>query len=109
MTAPARYRRAAEAASNPQPGDYWHEMFSAACIVIARSGPWVCVADDPEPAGDNHYRFSRLRWQTVASFERWLRYNSIPGYWADVVRGVGLQGYLPPPPLTFDSLIEAAA
>lgn len=72
------------AASDPKPGDFWHDMRSPACLVVARDGNHVCICRTTEDVGTHHYRFIDPEWLSLSEFQAWLRYKKTPGYWADV-------------------------
>lgn len=47
-----------EALENPQPGDWWNEMFVNYHLVVAVQGQHVYVLKETEPAGERHYRYT---------------------------------------------------
>jgi hypothetical protein len=87
----------AKHACDPQPGDFWHEMLCAICLVVAREGDQVCVCRKKQHDGA-HYWFVDPEWLAVADFARWLSYRTKDGFWADCVPGARLKdvaSYLP--------------
>jgi hypothetical protein len=99
----------AEAAADPKPGDFWHEMMIAICLVVARHGDHVCVCWDKEDCQDDSERFvfTHPIWSTVAEFRDRLSYDSIPGYWAEIaVRGADVSSYASLIPPIFDPALS---
>ena len=47
-----------QALDDPQPGDWWHEMFINYHLVVAVQGQYVFVLKETEPAGENSYRYT---------------------------------------------------
>lgn len=75
-------------ASDPQLGDYWHEMFCPAYVVVGRLGAQVVVCKTPKSTDENHWTWDldKLEMIPVDAFKKRLSYETIPGhYWADVV------------------------
>lgn len=73
-------------ASDPQPGDYWHEMFCPVLVIAARFPIGVLVCDTPKDVGDNKWTWNleKCRVMTVEELRRKLEYNSRKGFWANV-------------------------
>lgn len=75
----------------PGPGDYWHEMLSPVCVVIARVAGYVLVCRKTKSAGNDCWtwdlRESVLEVMRLDEFRKSLSYGTIPGYWAWVVPG----------------------
>jgi hypothetical protein len=84
--------RSLEHRSNPQPGDYWHEMFSPYFIVLAVDSKYVLVCRKRVPVDKDHWVFDVQHTVTMTRerFEKILSYNA-PGMEdkvpADVVFG----------------------
>lgn len=77
-------------ASDPRPGDYWHECFCGVCVVIGRMGGHVifCRKKTHFPEENKWtWDLEKLEMKSVEDFKKWLAYNSIPGYWASVEPG----------------------
>jgi hypothetical protein len=91
-----------KAATDPEPGDYWHEMFTGTCLVVDRRGDAVCVCWDKLESGPFSYQFVNPTWTTIKAFKRRLSYDNIPGYWCDLgQRGRDVTTYadlIPPVP-----------
>ena len=47
-----------EALEDPQPGDWWNEMFINYHLVVAVKGQYVFVLKETEPSGENSYRYT---------------------------------------------------
>ena len=47
-----------EALSDPQPGDWWNEMFVNYHLVVAVQGEYVHVLKETEPADEKTYRYT---------------------------------------------------
>ena len=92
-----------EALANPNPGDYWHEMFCPYFIVTAVKGPDITVLSclggpysytrKQEPTAklehmDGTWSFDYSKSMVVdrAWIEKAVRYESIDGFVADVSR-----------------------
>lgn len=82
---------------DPQPGDYWHEMFCPYFMVVQVLGDRITVLNCLEshgpsavkPVDAGHWTFDVNTYMTVD--REWIakrvQYGSIPGFVADVVRG----------------------
>lgn len=81
-----RDKRDKEHAKNPQPGDYWHEMYVPVCVVLAVAAGVVIYCEKARDVGDDKWTWDlRSRsTKTLEEFDRWLAYGSIAGYWASV-------------------------
>ena len=92
-----------EAFDNPQPGDYWHEMFCPYFVIVDRKDDKFTVLsclggpsswnrkNEPNARvdnGDNTWRFDLSKSMVVdfAWIEKTVRYQRIDGFVADVVR-----------------------
>jgi hypothetical protein len=85
-----------DALANPQPGDYWHEMFCPYFLVVHVAGDDItvlsCIGGSNIKAsvdhGDGTWSFDYSKSQVVN--RDWISdlvlYKSIPGFVADVVR-----------------------
>lgn len=47
-----------EALNDPQPGDWWNEMFVNYHLVVAVQGDHVFVLEETEPVDDRTYRYT---------------------------------------------------
>lgn len=86
------------AVTNPQPGDYWHEMFCPYFLVVAVDGDDITVLDfiSKDPAKNARVNdsfggyweidYSRARIVNRDWIKHVVSYNTIPGFVADVVR-----------------------
>jgi len=85
-----------EATTNPQPGDYWHEMFCPCFLVVRVKGNDITILDfmSKDPAVNARIvdtngwdvDYTRARVVDRAWIKNMVSYNSIPGFVADVVR-----------------------
>jgi len=81
-----------EALADPQPGDYWNELFSWHCFVVGRDGDQVMTLSGN---GQEFPRDGEPRVQTLKEFQQWLSYGNIPGTWAHCgERGVNVEGWM---------------
>lgn len=68
----------AEAAVDPQPGDWWHEMFSPVSLVIARVGSRVATFEHYIQHKDGYsYDTANVTWYTLADFGVRVRYSDV--------------------------------
>lgn len=67
-------------ADSPQPGDYWHEMFSPTCLVIAVSNFSVSLLKSVVEVDKDHWTFDVSKVTTMGrrEFRKWLCYETIP-------------------------------
>ena len=74
-------------AKDPKLGDYWHEMFNGICVVIEVDLIHVTICKTKRSVGMNEWTWdlSNLDIMTHEEFQRWLSYDTRPGYWADVI------------------------
>lgn len=72
-------------ANDPQPGNYWHEMFCPICVVVHRLPNHVVICKKTKDAGEGYqtWDLEKLEMMSLSEFKKWLSYESIPGYWAD--------------------------
>jgi len=94
--------------SDPQPGDYWQEMFCPYFVVIRRLGDLVIICDQKKDAGDHRWTWdlTKLKVQSLAELRKQVTYGTIPGFVADVcpaahlwvVDEVGDSATIPLPP-----------
>jgi len=91
-----------KALANPQPGDYWHEMFCPYFIVVDREGDKFCVLsclggpksftrkhelDAKVDTKDGwHFDYSKSMLVDHEWIRQTVRYESIDGFVADVVQ-----------------------
>ena len=74
-----------EHASNPKPGDYWHECYSPVCVVLAVAAGVVIYCDTPKET-DNGWTWDlegKRQAKSIQDFYKWLEYDTIPNrFWA---------------------------
>jgi len=92
-----------EALDNPQPGDYWHEMFCPYFVVVAVNGPDITVLScmgGPKSYNRQHEPNAKIEnkdgsWsfdydKSMVVDRKWIekavKYGSIDGFIADVSR-----------------------
>lgn len=75
-------------ATDPQRGDYWHEMFCPAFVVLARLGNRVVFCDKVKKTDASHWTWDLdgggVKMLTVEEFRKRLQYATNPHYWCDV-------------------------
>lgn len=74
-----------EHATNPQPGDYWHEMFNPFCVILAVNGNNVTYCDTTKDVGDGwswDLRFTTT--QSIDLFRARISYTSSSEFWVSV-------------------------
>lgn len=93
-----------DAVANPQPGDYWHEMFCPYFLVVKVDGDEITVLsclggpssfnrkDEINAKVDNQdgtwsFDYSKSMIVDRAWIRRTVKYGTIDGFVADVVRG----------------------
>jgi hypothetical protein len=79
-----------EHAKNPQPGDWWHEMFSPVCVVLAVAAGLVIYCDKTKSTSKDRWTWDLTvrKSKTLQEFHDWLQYNTIPDrYMASVEPG----------------------
>jgi len=54
---------------NPQPGDFWHEMFSPYHVVLAVADNHVIICEKTKPTDANHYTFDLSETKTLSHLE----------------------------------------
>lgn len=74
--------------NDPMPGDYWHEMFTGICVVLAVDENNVTICRKKKDVDRDHWTWdlSEKEVMTRLDFKTWLSYGTIPGTWADVSR-----------------------
>lgn len=75
-------------ATNPMPGDYWHEMFTPIAVVLDVVGDTVVFCRNTESSGTNHWRWNHKLSERLpkATFAHLFRYETMPDkFHADVV------------------------
>lgn len=85
------------AVDNPEPGDYWQEMFCPYFLVVQVKGDAITILNCLPHRGvsarksvdDSHWMFDVSKSMVVdrAWIEKLVRYESIDGFVADVSRG----------------------
>ena len=77
-----------EALDKPQPGDYWHEMFSPYFIILKVIGNKLIICDTRKDVDKNHWTWSLKDWKLVDKnyLKKKVTYSTIDGFCADVVR-----------------------
>jgi len=72
---------------NPEPGDYWHEMFMPYVHIVAVKGDKLTVYRKTIDVDKNHWRWdeSNPSTMTKAELRQLVTYETIPGFVADVV------------------------
>jgi hypothetical protein len=75
--------------SNPQAGDYWNDRLTPVCVVLYVAENWVLFYHKHKAVDAQHWEWDRDEPMilTRTQFKEWLRYDLIPGYWADVTPG----------------------
>ena len=73
-------------ANDPKPGDYWSECFCGVCVVLAVENNRVTYCSTRKDVDRNHWTWDldAKEIKTIEQFKKWLSYDSIDGYWADV-------------------------
>jgi hypothetical protein len=92
--------------ADPQPGDYWHEMFMPVLLVLGRIAGRVLVCDKTKSVTSHTWTWDfegeGVKLLTLEQFRQRLTYSGIPGYpsdtpgyWADVApeRHIGAVRY----------------
>ena len=65
--------------ADPQPGDYWHEMFSPYFVVIEREGDKVLICDKRKTMGDGWtFDLTACRYMTIAELRHEVTYGTMP-------------------------------
>lgn len=66
--------------NDPQPGDYWHEMFSPDCVVIERLGKNIIFCCHTKDVGGNKWTWNlyHLSLLPLAEWQKRLVYPSMP-------------------------------
>lgn len=54
---------------DPQPGDFWHEMFSPYHVVLAVADNHVIICDKTKPTDWHHYTFDLSETKTISHQE----------------------------------------
>jgi hypothetical protein len=78
LTSDERDRRNSEHLADPRPGDYWHEMYTPACVVLARDGDHVTLCRTTKAAGPDKWTWdlNRAVRMPLAEFVGWLCFKS---------------------------------
>ena len=64
---------------NPEPGDYWHEMFAPRCVVLAVAAGVVIYCETTRATDDTHWTWNlgHRTAKSKADFAKMLRYDSM--------------------------------
>lgn len=75
--------------ADPQPGDYWHEMFCPYVAILARVGNHLIVYRKRKDVPPNHWTWDtdEPSMMTLAELRKLVTYDTIDGFVADVVPG----------------------
>lgn len=67
-------------ADDPQPGDYWHEMFCGICVVLEAGLFSVTVCKTKKDVDADSWTWDLTKTHTMKrrDFSAWLRYDTIP-------------------------------
>lgn len=77
--------------NNPKVGDYWHEMFVPACVVVSviENEKKVLICTAKQEIDEEHWTFdlAQLKTVTFKEFKDELTYNNDPDSktWCDVI------------------------
>ena len=67
-----------QALDDPQPGDWWNEIFINYHLVVAVQGQYVFVLRETEPAGENSYRYTgKIEMWDRETFKRNCRFARV--------------------------------
>lgn len=82
LSIPANEKHAAE----PRPGDYWHEMFCPACVVVGAIPGHVVICKTTKAAGKNRWTWdlTKLDMLSKSAFKNSLKSPCDKYWWADV-------------------------
>lgn len=73
---------------SPQPGDYWHDMYSPVCVVLGVLHGAVVFIEKTVESGDGWFWDLESRsCKTLPEFSEWLRYTTNDRTWAIVIPG----------------------
>jgi hypothetical protein len=66
-----------EHAKNPQPGDYWVEMFCGVCVVLSVSGRYVTLCKTKKDVDRDYWTWDldQAEIMTRDQFNDWLHYE----------------------------------
>ena len=73
---------------DPQPGDYWHEMFSPVCVVLEVLPHCIVLCRKIQALPQDKWTWNLAQRETMSrtEFKKWLSYShSVPGTWAQVI------------------------
>lgn len=73
--------------ADPQPGDYWHEMFVPYVVVLAVDGDNLTVCRKRKDVDKDHWTWDLTQTSSMTKQElrELVTYGTIPGFVADVV------------------------
>ena len=72
-------------AENPEPGDYWHEMFNPVAVVLEVKGDELTICKTTRRHGEGWtWDLEFCYTTTKQKFKDWISYDNIEGYWCDV-------------------------
>lgn len=65
---------------NPEPGDYWNEMFSPVALVLKVDGQLVTMLKHTKPTDPGHWTWDtdKVTVMTKRQFGKWISYDTIP-------------------------------
>ncbi len=64
---------------NPQPGDYWHEMCTPVCVIVARFRDQIVICETTKDVDGGKrwtWDLDKLKIMSLEEFEESLRYKS---------------------------------
>jgi len=75
--------------ADPQPGDFWHEMFSPYVVILARVETQLIVYRKRIDVPPNHWTWDTdsPSFMTLDELRKLVTYGTIPGFVADVTPG----------------------
>lgn len=76
------------AAKDPQPGDYWSEMFCPVCLVVGRKENKVFIYENYKPIDKGYWSWDteKVSEYDIKDFQSKISHETIDGYWCDVDR-----------------------
>lgn len=74
-------------AKNPQPGDYWHEMFTPILLVLKVTRKQVIFLEKVKAVGKDRWTWDVEKVSVLPrkEFKKKLYYSTMPKTWCDVV------------------------
>lgn len=82
-----------EALDNPQPGDYWSEMFCPYFLILKVIGEKIVIIDKRKDVDKTHWTWDLKEWKIVDKkhIKQKVTYSTIDGFCADVSRNKHLE------------------